>query len=80
MARYTNGMSVISYEAVVEAGQIRLPAGVVLPDQTTVYIVVPRPAPAPKVAEELSDDDDSDTIPLALRQKQLRRLFEDNEW
>lgn len=34
-------MNVVTYEAVVEAGQIRLPAGVALRDKTTVYVVVP---------------------------------------
>jgi hypothetical protein len=34
-------MSVITYEAIVENGQVRLPLGVVLPEKATVYVVVP---------------------------------------
>jgi hypothetical protein len=34
-------MKVITFEGVVENGQIRLPAGVRLPDKAKVYIVVP---------------------------------------
>lgn len=34
-------MSVASFEAVVENGQIKLPENVHLPDQTRVYVVIP---------------------------------------
>jgi hypothetical protein len=34
-------MSVISFEAIVEDGQISLPADVRLPDKTKVYVLVP---------------------------------------
>lgn len=34
-------MSVVTYEAFIEHGTIRLPAHVNLPDHTKVYIVVP---------------------------------------
>lgn len=34
-------MAVTTFEAVVENGQVRLPAGVVLPERQTVYVVVP---------------------------------------
>jgi hypothetical protein len=34
-------MSVTSFEAVVQDGQIRLPDTVKIPDQTKVYVVVP---------------------------------------
>ena len=34
-------MSVMTFEAVIENGQVRLPAEVVLPERTTVYVVVP---------------------------------------
>jgi hypothetical protein len=34
-------MKVTTFEGVVEHGQIRLPAGVRLPDKAKVYIVVP---------------------------------------
>lgn len=34
-------MSVTTFEGVIENGQIRLPAGVVLPERKIVYIIVP---------------------------------------
>jgi hypothetical protein len=34
-------MNVVTYEAVVENGHVQLPPGVVLPEKTTVYVVVP---------------------------------------
>lgn len=34
-------MSVVTLEAIVEDGQIRLPSNVRLPDRTKVYVVVP---------------------------------------
>ena len=34
-------MSVTTIEAVVENGQIRLPAGVNLPEETKVYVLIP---------------------------------------
>ncbi len=46
-------MSVTTYQAIVEAGQIRLPDGVFLQDQTTVYIVVPPIADTRTEAERI---------------------------
>ena len=37
-------MPVTTFEAVIENGQVRLPAGVVLPERQTVFVVVPDPA------------------------------------
>jgi hypothetical protein len=34
-------MSVVTLEAIVEDGQIRLPSNVRLPDRTKVYVVIP---------------------------------------
>ncbi len=34
-------MKVVTYEAVVENGQVQLPPGVVLPEKAMVYVVVP---------------------------------------
>ncbi|MCC6125873.1 MAG: hypothetical protein IT426_12975 [Pirellulales bacterium] len=34
-------MNVISYEGIVENGCVHVPAGVVLPEKTKVYIIVP---------------------------------------
>jgi len=34
-------MKVVTYEGVVENGAVHLPAGVVLPEKATVYVVVP---------------------------------------
>ena len=34
-------MPVMTFEGVVENGQIRLPAGVVLPERKIVYVIVP---------------------------------------
>jgi hypothetical protein len=34
-------MSVVTLEAIVEDGQIRLPGNVRLPDRTKVYVVIP---------------------------------------
>jgi len=42
-------MNVVTYEAIVENGRIHLLAGVVLPEKTMVYVVVPGVA-APAVA------------------------------
>ena len=39
-------MSVVSFEAVVENGQVRLPPDVVLPERQTVFVVVPNAIPA----------------------------------
>ncbi len=42
-------MSVLTYEGIVEQGQIRLNAGVRLPEKTKVYVVIPEmqePQPA----------------------------------
>jgi hypothetical protein len=36
-----NVMSVTTFEGVIENGQIRLPAGVVLPERQIVFVVVP---------------------------------------
>jgi len=40
-------MSATTFEGVVENGQVRLPAGVVLPERRTVLVVVPDIGPAP---------------------------------
>lgn len=34
-------MSVMTYEAIVEQGQIRLPVNVSLPERAKIYVVVP---------------------------------------
>jgi hypothetical protein len=34
-------MKVVTYEGVVENGRVQLPAGVLLPEKATVYVVVP---------------------------------------
>jgi hypothetical protein len=34
-------MKVVTYEGVVENGQVRLPAGATLPEKAKVYVVVP---------------------------------------
>ena len=34
-------MSVTTYEAIVENGQVKLPEGAAIPDHTRVYVVVP---------------------------------------
>jgi hypothetical protein len=36
-------MSVTTFEGVIENGRVRLPEGVVLPEQQTVFVVVPDP-------------------------------------
>ncbi len=41
-------MNVVAYEAVVENGQVRLPADAKLPENAKVYVVVPEPE-APRV-------------------------------
>jgi hypothetical protein len=38
-------MSVTTFEGVVENGRVRLPEGVVLPEQQTVLVVVPDTVP-----------------------------------
>lgn len=38
-------MGVLTFEGLVENGQIQLPGGTVLPDKTRVYVVVPDAAP-----------------------------------
>ncbi len=40
-------MPVVTYEGIVENGQVNLPAEVVLPEKATVYVVVPQAAPEP---------------------------------
>ncbi|MEN6452465.1 MAG: hypothetical protein ABFC96_18405 [Thermoguttaceae bacterium] len=42
-------MPIATYQGVVENNQIHLPEGVVLPEQATVYVVVPEAAPEPPV-------------------------------
>jgi hypothetical protein len=42
-------MSFATYQGIVENNQIRLPEGVVLPEQATVYVVVPEATPEPPV-------------------------------
>jgi hypothetical protein len=44
-------MSVVTYEGVVENGQVHLPAEVVLPEKATVYVVVPQTTPEPDELE-----------------------------
>ncbi len=43
-------MKVITYEAVVENGQVKLPLDVHLPEQTKVYVVVPEARSAISIA------------------------------
>jgi len=40
-------MSATTFEGVIENGQVRLPAGVVLPERRTVLVVVPDVGPEP---------------------------------
>jgi hypothetical protein len=40
-------MSATTFEGVIENGQVRLSAGVVLPERQTVLVVVPDVGPAP---------------------------------
>lgn len=40
-------MSFATYQGIVENNQIHLPEGVVLPEQATVYVVVPESVPEP---------------------------------
>jgi hypothetical protein len=42
-------MSFATYQGKVENNRIHLPEGVVLPEQTTVYVVVPEATPEPPV-------------------------------
>ena len=42
-------MSFVTYQGIVENNQIHLPEGVVLPEQATVYVVVPEATPEPPV-------------------------------
>lgn len=46
-------MNLIAFEAVVDAGQIKLPPDVQLPDKAKVFILVPD-TPAPAVAHIFS--------------------------
>jgi hypothetical protein len=41
-------MNIVTYEGVVENGQVRLPAEAKLPENAKVYVVVPEPE-APRV-------------------------------
>jgi hypothetical protein len=41
-------MKVVTYEATVEDGQVRLPAAVHLPEHAKVYVVVPEGEEAPR--------------------------------
>ena len=34
-------MGVVTYQGIVEQGRVKLPAGAVLPENATVYVVVP---------------------------------------
>ena len=55
-------MSITTFEGIVENGQVRLPAGVVLPDHQTVLVVVPDAAQtaAPKLpGVRLADKEDA---------------------
>jgi hypothetical protein len=38
-------MSVTTFEGIIENGRVRLPEGVVLPEQQTVFVVVPNTNP-----------------------------------
>jgi len=40
-------MSATTFQGVIENGQVRLPAGVILPERGTVLVVVPDLGPAP---------------------------------
>jgi hypothetical protein len=55
-------MPVTTFEGVVENGRVRLPAGVVLPERQTVFVVVPDSGP-PTVRRlpgaRLADPDDA---------------------
>jgi hypothetical protein len=42
-------MSFATYQGIVENNRIHLPEGVVLPEQATVYVVVPEATPEPPV-------------------------------
>lgn len=44
-------MSVVTYEAVIENGQVRLAPGVTLPDRARVFVVVPdqTETPGPRI-------------------------------
>ena len=44
-------MSVTTFEGVIENGQIRLPAGVVLPERKVVYVIVPGSDAPPERAQ-----------------------------
>jgi hypothetical protein len=68
-------MKVLTYEAIVEGGEVRLPETVKLPEHTKVYVVIPgvddlppsriqtprllRPEQAPDFAMEILDDEDA---------------------
>lgn len=41
-------MAVLTFEGIVEHGQIRLPDSVTLPERTKVYVVIPDVASAPR--------------------------------
>ena len=76
-------MNVTTYQAVVEAGQIRLPAGVFLKDQTTVYVVVPPIAVDTRTENERMDDAYADypdarerAMMASMRQRMARNLRE----
>ncbi|MBC8140330.1 MAG: hypothetical protein H7Y38_02685 [Armatimonadetes bacterium] len=76
-------MSVITYQAVVEAGQIRLPAGVFLKDQTTVYVVVPPVTVDTRTEAECIEDAYADypdagekAMMASMRQRMARNLRE----
>ena len=76
-------MSVTTYQGVVEAGQIRLPAGVFLKDQTTVYVVVPPVAVDARTEAERIDDAYADypdagekAMMASMRQRMARNLRE----
>ena len=44
-------MPVVTYEGVVENGQVHLPSEVVLPEKATVYVVVPQTTPESEAIE-----------------------------
>ena len=79
--RYNPNMSVTTYEAVVHEGQIRLPAGVLLDDETTVYVVVPSLSPRLTVAERHAEiaeayadypDAEEEVVMRGMRRKMAR--------
>jgi hypothetical protein len=64
-------MSTVTYEAVVENGEIRLAAGVLLPDRARVYVVVPDQGnqPLPRVwTPRLARREDAELFRMEVRE------------